>query len=401
MVPHIFKSRTYLPQLFIAQSLKGLTLWYGIEKVFMQSIGLDAIDVGLITTGLCLVLLTLNIPTGLLADRWSRKYMLLAATLVVALSSIVLGSSHSFESYFVGSMGNALSLVMFSGTLPALVYDLLAEQGQQHRFNRVQGGLSATYQVSAFFGALGGVAVTACLPLADAYYISLIPCLLSAMAIATVREPHRYQPQATKTNSQRLRRTFRALKQTPSLRVLGLLVVSASILECLLNDFGQLYYLKLGLGVGAVGVLSGLAALSAALGSSLSYRLGPKAMYLYPLILLLWGIASFIPSVWTLPGFLGCIIMLWTLINETTTLIQHQLSSDLRATASSALSTITELGLLIITPVFGLLAQHHSVAVSFQLTWNVGVALLLVLLVLGYGRVKHVSQNRQLSKVGT
>ena len=60
-------------KIYLSNFLTGLVFWYGIEKLFMLSIGITAYSVGTITALFIVVTLLLDIPSGMLADRWSRK----------------------------------------------------------------------------------------------------------------------------------------------------------------------------------------------------------------------------------------------------------------------------------------------------------------------------------------
>ena len=77
--------RRLLP-LQIAMGLQGMLLWLPIEKLFMTQIGFDAASVGVMAAAYAAVVPLLEVPSGILADRWSRSWVMILATLALLIS---------------------------------------------------------------------------------------------------------------------------------------------------------------------------------------------------------------------------------------------------------------------------------------------------------------------------
>ncbi|MEJ0073488.1 MAG: hypothetical protein WDN27_05420 [Candidatus Saccharibacteria bacterium] len=56
--------------------LAGLVFWYSVEKLFMYRIGITAFGVSVNAVVLVIVTTLFDVPFGVLADRWNRKYTL-------------------------------------------------------------------------------------------------------------------------------------------------------------------------------------------------------------------------------------------------------------------------------------------------------------------------------------
>ncbi len=65
--------RSTILKLYFANFFIGLIFWYGIEKLFMQSSGIDATGIGLVVAAVLGFNFLFDIPSGIIADRWSRK----------------------------------------------------------------------------------------------------------------------------------------------------------------------------------------------------------------------------------------------------------------------------------------------------------------------------------------
>ena len=63
-------------KIYVSNFLTGLVFWYGIEKLFMRHIGLTPLDIGLAGVWFYAVELLMDVPAGMIADKWSRKGVL-------------------------------------------------------------------------------------------------------------------------------------------------------------------------------------------------------------------------------------------------------------------------------------------------------------------------------------
>ncbi|QQS18851.1 hypothetical protein IPL68_02205 [Candidatus Saccharibacteria bacterium] len=80
----------------------------------MRSIGFDDADIGLMVAVYSAAMLLIDIPSGLLADRWSRKGVLALASVALAGAALVGGMSNSIEMYlFVQFYGGILRLLFW------------------------------------------------------------------------------------------------------------------------------------------------------------------------------------------------------------------------------------------------------------------------------------------------
>jgi MFS family permease len=84
--------RRRLTPLYAAAFLQNLALWVPIEKLFMTTIGFNAASVGAMAAVYAVVVPVMEVPSGVLADRWSRRGVLILASIAGVLSVLVGGS---------------------------------------------------------------------------------------------------------------------------------------------------------------------------------------------------------------------------------------------------------------------------------------------------------------------
>jgi MFS family permease len=114
-------TRRLLP-LQLGVALQGLILWVPIEKLFMTEIGFDAASVGAMAAAYAAVVPLLEVPSGILADRWSRSWVLILGCVALMVSSLIGGLSHNVITYVIAAMILGISFAFSSGTVDSVVY---------------------------------------------------------------------------------------------------------------------------------------------------------------------------------------------------------------------------------------------------------------------------------------
>ena len=129
-------SRRLLP-LFIASFSQGLVLWAPIEKIFLKSLGFDLATIGLMAACYAGLVPLLDLFSGILADRWSRKGVLILASVVSIFNALIGGLSYNVPTYLVSVLFFGVEVALISGTYESILYDtLLEETGRSHDFEK-------------------------------------------------------------------------------------------------------------------------------------------------------------------------------------------------------------------------------------------------------------------------
>src|SRR5918996_4224356 len=100
--PHVLRRR--LGPLYAAAFLQNLALWVPIEKLFMTSIGFDAASVGAMAAVYAVVVPIFEVPSGVLADRWSRRGVLALGCVAAVVSVTIGGLSQDVATYMVAAL---------------------------------------------------------------------------------------------------------------------------------------------------------------------------------------------------------------------------------------------------------------------------------------------------------
>ena len=245
--------RRLLP-LQVAVALQGFMLWVPVEKLFMNEIGFDAATVGVMAAAYAALVPLVEIPSGILADRWSRRGVLIVASTALMLTSLVGGLSNSVPLYIVSALFLAVYFAMYSGTMEAAVYDTLLEEtgdsdGFERRIGRVRFVESATLVASSL---AGGVLAGLTTPRLT-YFLTVPFALASIMALLRFDEPRLHKAEEPTSLRSHVAVTYRTIMQRRELLpAIGLTVLSALMLQVIF-EFGPLWLVASGTAPGLYG----------------------------------------------------------------------------------------------------------------------------------------------------
>ena len=93
-----------LVPLQIAVGLQGLILWVPVEKLFMTQIGFTPRTVGIMAAAYAAVVPLLEVPSGILADRWSRNQIMVCASVALLASTLLGGLSTNVATYIAAAI---------------------------------------------------------------------------------------------------------------------------------------------------------------------------------------------------------------------------------------------------------------------------------------------------------
>ena len=183
--------RTYKRNIPLLAGLEFIS-YFGITSfwiLFFIQNGLSLLQIGLLESIFHGTSLLCEIPSGMLADRFSYKTNLYLARLASIVSSIlILFGQGNFWIYALAMMVSAWSYNFDSGTSTAFLYDSAVEAGQKDRYLQISSFLSGVAEVTRTLGTvLAGFFIHGAL--AWTYLIAIGLSFLSIILIYFMKEP--------------------------------------------------------------------------------------------------------------------------------------------------------------------------------------------------------------------
>jgi MFS family permease len=358
---------TNIQKLYVSNFLTGLVFWYGIEKLFMQSIGINAIGVGTVTIAMTIVLIVLDIPSGILADKWSRKGTLILSALSLAVSSFILGISTGLPMYIVGSLFYGLYVVATSGTYSAIMYDSLHEEGRSKLYSKINGRAYGLFLAGAGVGNIASGFLAQKYSFRTTFYLTIISCLVNVVVMASMHEPTFHKSIKKEKMLRQIGEATLVIAKLKFLRSLTIVMTLLTVVEFFKFEFGQLYMLRYVSSAQMIGILWALFAFAVAFGSLIAHRFKARINSLIVCTTIPYILMTFLDNSLSLVLFMVQAVAAAVLINQIETHIQEETPSSVRA---SILSVISTLGRIVAIPAslfLGWLFRNYNafVAVKF------------------------------------
>lgn len=102
------------------------------------------------------VIILVEVPTGVFADRLGRRRSMLLGSLAMVVACVMAARAHGFAEMAVVECVAALSMALCSGADSAYLYDLLAEHDRAHEYPRHESAASAWHLLGSALAFAGG-----------------------------------------------------------------------------------------------------------------------------------------------------------------------------------------------------------------------------------------------------
>jgi MFS family permease len=238
-------TRRLLP-LQLAAFLQGVGFWVPVEKLFMTEIGFDAATIGLMAAAYAAVVPLVEVISGVLADRWSRRGVLAVAGLAMLLSVLICGLSHHVVTYILGALILGVYFAMYSGTVEAIVYDtVLEETGGSDDYERQIGRVRLIESIALVLSALAGGWIAAATSTRLTYFATLPFILVSLLALARFREPRLHKASERTQLREHLRVTYAAIIHRGRLLPIAAAAITSAVILQAIFEFGPLWLIAL------------------------------------------------------------------------------------------------------------------------------------------------------------
>ena len=381
--------RTYKGNIPLLAGLE-FTSYFGITSfwiLFFIQNGLSLLQIGLLESIFHGTSLLCEIPSGMLADRFSYKTNLYLARLASIVSSIlILFGQGNFWIYALAMMVSAWSYNFDSGTSTAFLYDSAVEAGQKDRYLQISSFLSGVAEVTRTLGTVvAGFFIHGAL--AWTYLIAIGLSFLSIILIYLMKEP-----MAKREKNEAL--TFKTIvlqvrKEWQEKPVLFYWMMTYQLVGTLMCMFYFYYQQKIsdlaGWQVSLVMLIgSGLNLIAVYVASQIGKKWNSNRVF--PTLVALTGLALLLVFSGTPFAFLLVYLLTDTLyavyqpiyFND----LQGYLPSSVRATMLSINSMLFSLSMIVIFPLTGWLIDRWGLVAVFLV---LGLILLLTYPILRIG----------------
>ena len=385
--------RTYKRNISLLAGLE-FTSYFGITSfwiLFFIQNGLSLLQIGLLESIFHGTSLLCEIPSGMLADRFSYKTNLyLARFSSIGSSILILFGQGNFWIYAIAMMVNAWSYNFDSGTSTAFLFDSAVEAGQKDRYLQISSFLSGVAEVTRTLGTVvAGFFIHGAL--AWTYYISIGLSLLSILLIFLMKEP---ESKSDERSHLTLKRILEVVKQEwQDKPVLFYWMLTYQLVGTIMCMFYFYYQQKISdLASWQVSLIMLIGSGFNLLAVYLASQIGKKwnSNQVFPILVALTGLTLLLVGLKTPFAYLSVYLLTNALYAVYQPIyyndLQAYLPSSVRATMLSINSMMFSLSMIVIFPLTGWLIDTCGFVAVF-LVLGLITFLSFPLLLIGLGRM--------------
>jgi hypothetical protein len=378
--------RRRLVALQVAVGLQGFILWVPIEKLFMTQIGFTARSVAVMAAAYAAVVPLLEIPSGILADRWSRNRILVCGTVALIASTLLGGLSTNVPTYIAAAMILGVYFALSSGTVDSVVYDVLLEEtgtsdGYETWIGRIHMVESGAFVASAL---VGGV-LAGWTSLRITYFATLPFVALAIIAFLRFDEPRLHRADERVSLRSHVALTYRTLVRESGIREIVLLGALVGLLSQAVFEFGPLWLIALTAPAALFGPYWAAIVSTLGIGGYLAGKLNLDHRAVVGVLAVASPVAAIVVTgARSLAAVIVAQVILALLLTvigiRAGKLLHDGVPSNVRAGVSSGVGTFSWLLFLPFSLVFGWYARAHGVPAAGWF-WVGAAALVALLLV--------------------
>ena len=382
---------------YVYQFVKDLMPIYSIFMLMFENGGMAISEIFLLLTIWNIPVILLEIPSGVLADRWSRKNLIVIGSLLKTLCFVAWITSGSFTLYAIGFACWGISCACTSGAEEALIYDSLKIEKKEDQFEKVisRGRFLSSFSIT--LASLAGGFLMMYIGANVALMISIIFGVISIYISLSFKEVNlsKHQKKSSMKIPTILADEVTFFRKNKSTAILVLLFIFVIGTAGVLDEFDQLIAKDFGLSIGAVGIWITFRNLLCSLGSLVApyirsfyskvFRIRNNSTLIVHLCIfagLSLGTASCIRELWAMVFYATYFLLMASCEVMVENDVHQQIEEEGRSTIQSMISLAFEMFAIMYYGLLGIVLSFTSIfgGVLFVAIYVVAITIMLYIL---------------------
>lgn len=348
--------------------LDSFVLILPFYTVMFAEHGLTPGEIGVILASWSAVCVLLEVPCGVLADRFSRRGLMAIAQLVRCVGFGVWLLFPGFWGFLIGLMLWGFKSATLSGAFEAAVYDELKAMRRQDEYVRIFGRTQAARFAGVLAASLAGAALSF-LSYPQMIAASLVTGLAAAGSALLLPAAPRSLATGDWNYFGHLRRGALEAMRLPGVPRLLTFIAATQAVVWALADYWQLYGQQVGLPKPGIALFMAALAAAGTIAAAVAHRLRSlpeRALYL--MILVAGGCVTAAAAVfqpWSVVLPMIYVALFWLVDVNADARFQHALQPETRATVASVKGFVMQCGTVLLMLAFGFVADAASYQAAF------------------------------------
>lgn len=353
-----------------------------IWMLFLAYRGMSLLQIGILEAIFHINSLLMEIPTGIVADRFGRKTSRILGRCAALISTALMISSNSFWMFLIAFIFSSLSYNLESGAGDALIYDTLVELGKEKKYMQIKGIVEVCFQTARTSSLIiGGYIATIDYELG--YLISLVINLMAIISAFTFKEPS-YKKEASHERTTLLshvKGSIKVIRNNKQIFNYILFIEGFSLFHTTLYFYFQTFLKEKGYIETLIGGTLAIASLLSIFFSTRAYwfegkfgRMNIIKVATFAVVIALGGIAF---TRYEVVFFIMMSCIDGVLFVAFSDYINQLIPSEHRATLLSFQSMVFSMLMIVYFPIFGFVASEFGFKISFLMLWITALPLML------------------------
>ncbi len=371
-------------KLYIIKVARSAMFMMPIITLFFQERGLTMLEVMLLQSIFAIVVVLLELPSGYLADIFSRKTLITLALFFASLGDLLYGFSYGFWMMLVSELLLAVAGAFLSGADSALLYDSLKSAQKENEYLKYESRLFSSSNIAEATGAILGGFI-AVYSMTATFFLSAFVIFLSIPIALSLKEPPREKIPKDKKH---LKEIFKIIKFAihSNKRIKWLIIYSSAVGASTLSAVWLLqpYFKLLDIPIAYFGILWATFNASAAVFALFAYKI-EKSLGLKNTLIFL-ALAPMLAHI-TLYKFAYLWVLIFVFLYYISfalsgpiikDYINREIDSKIRASVLSVHSLFSRFVFIVFSPLIGYFADIYSLQNAFLASAVIFGALSLV-----------------------
>ena len=355
---------------YVYRLLSSLALWGPVIVVLLVQRGFTLFQIALGDVVYWIVIILFEVPTGVIADRYSRKYSMAIGLSFLSAALFIYSRITSFPLLIFCHVVWGIGSTFISGAEIALLYDSLKEMRRENEFERIIGNAASIAFVTTGASCLVGGAI-ATRNIVLPFVLSSVGYAAACLFVLFLREPKLEKQQETYLLHTKESVSF--LRKKTYLLLLILLFSGIFSSYITVSILRQPYLLALGTPLKFFGILYFSTLLIKALGAKMAHRIEPHLTEKNNLLMISFTTAVFFILAGALASYAGLAVLMVSsfVLGYLTPVFDNYMNKRIpsakRATIFSFRGMIGTFFIAPMEPLFGRITDKYSVFLSHLL----------------------------------
>jgi MFS family permease len=361
-----------ISRLYFIKISKWFNIVMPVVVLFYQDNGMEMQEIFTLKAIYSIAIVTMEVPSGWMADVWGRKKTLFFGSLLGAAGFLIYSFSFGFWAFAVAEIVLGIGQAFVSGADSAMLFDSLKASGKTEKYTKLEGRItSAGNFAEAIAGVIGGL--LAAISLRTPFYFQFVVATIAIPASFTLVEPKIHSIEHIHSLKKIVRNIKIAMFNNHNLRISILLSSITGTATLTFAWLVQPYFLAINLPVEMYGIFWTALNLTAGVSSVFAHRvemfLG-KTLSLIAIILLItmgYFLSGITISIWGI----AFLFMFYLMRGIATPILKNYINqyteSNIRATILSVRDFIIRIIFAAIGPFLGWITDNINLESAFLL----------------------------------